>query len=161
MKRIWERNNQLIPLKNVEAYMAASAVHLSGYLFRIERRQDEKFRKDFLCIMKESNGGHLECAFCGHRGLSMQRATIDHFIPVSKGGKRRDMTNLVVACEECNKHKGNLDGEELVKWIEEQMKIRRKRTLQWKAKNIRRKQRKVAQQQSKEINNECICKMVS
>jgi 5-methylcytosine-specific restriction endonuclease McrA len=36
-------------------------------------------------------------------------ATCDHKQPQSKGGKKFDYSNLAVACEPCNKRKGNMD----------------------------------------------------
>ena len=59
----------------------------------------------------------LKCHYCGKTGLvkdiedmssAAQRsilATIDHVIPISKGGKRFDVSNCVVACYKCNSKK--------------------------------------------------------
>lgn len=40
------------------------------------------------------------------------RVTIDHIIPKSRGGTKRDPNNLVHACAECNQHKDRLTLEE-------------------------------------------------
>lgn len=48
-----------------------------------------------------------KCFYCGS-GLSWDAKTIDHVIPKSKGGPHRAW-NLVIACLECNKNKGNSD----------------------------------------------------
>lgn len=48
------------------------------------------------------------CKYCKEKG-----STIDHVIPRSKGGKT-SVINLVCACEECNKEKGNLSLEEFL-----------------------------------------------
>ncbi len=45
------------------------------------------------------------CHYCG-TSLSVEQATIDHVIPVSKGG-RNSPANLVVACLSCNHWKAN------------------------------------------------------
>ncbi len=48
--------------------------------------------------------GH-ECQYCG-RALSVHNATVDHIVPVSRGG-RRVWENVVAACKPCNTGKGN------------------------------------------------------
>ncbi len=45
---------------------------------------------------------HHCCQYCGSR----KKLTIDHVIPVSKGGKNT-WDNLVIACESCNQKKAN------------------------------------------------------
>jgi 5-methylcytosine-specific restriction endonuclease McrA len=41
-------------------------------------------------------------------------ATIDHVIPLSKGGNKYDESNLVIACKTCNKKKGSMSVEEFL-----------------------------------------------
>lgn len=43
------------------------------------------------------------CRYCGASNVPM---TIDHLVPVSRGGSNR-MENLVLACEGCNGEKGH------------------------------------------------------
>ncbi len=45
---------------------------------------------------------HHCCQYCGNN----KRLTIDHIIPVSKGGKNT-WDNVVIACENCNQKKGD------------------------------------------------------
>lgn len=45
------------------------------------------------------------CGYCG-RLCKGESATIDHIVPVSKGGQHI-WTNTVCACKKCNGHKGN------------------------------------------------------
>lgn len=45
------------------------------------------------------------CAYCGCK-LRKREATIDHIIPVSKGGTNNP-GNYILACSECNSVKGN------------------------------------------------------
>lgn len=45
---------------------------------------------------------HHTCQYCG----STKQLTIDHVIPVSKGGKHK-WDNVVTACERCNQRKGD------------------------------------------------------
>lgn len=45
--------------------------------------------------------GNYACAYCG----SFQNLTIDHMIPLSRGGEHT-FKNLVCACRKCNEEKG-------------------------------------------------------
>lgn len=45
---------------------------------------------------------HHSCQYCG----STKQLTLDHVIPVSKGGKHR-WDNVVTACERCNQRKSD------------------------------------------------------
>jgi len=49
-----------------------------------------------------------KCQYCGV-GVNRRTATLDHLIPVSKGGKSV-WENSVCACGSCNSHKGNKSG---------------------------------------------------
>ncbi len=46
-----------------------------------------------------------KCAYCGKENVPLE---IEHIIPESKGGSDR-VSNLTVACENCNRKKGNRD----------------------------------------------------
>lgn len=48
------------------------------------------------------------CVYCGKRNIDL---TLDHVIPVSKGGKNT-WDNLVTACKSCNSKKGDRTPEE-------------------------------------------------
>ena len=48
------------------------------------------------------------CAYCGKEITNENDLTLDHVIPVSKGGKDSS-ENLVIACKACNSEKANLD----------------------------------------------------
>ena len=57
-------------------------------------------------ILKKTNN---KCAHCGVPltvGLSM---TIDHFVPISKGGINQNI-NLIPLCDDCNSRKRNKSG---------------------------------------------------
>lgn len=53
-------------------------------------------------ILSKSN---CKCVLCG-KELDLQSMTIDHYIPIDKGGNSQ-FINLYTACEKCNKHKSN------------------------------------------------------
>jgi 5-methylcytosine-specific restriction endonuclease McrA len=49
------------------------------------------------------------CAYCGlalGTGLPYSRPTLDHVIPVSRGGSNA-LTNMVLACKPCNRAKAD------------------------------------------------------
>lgn len=47
-----------------------------------------------------------ECAYCGQIGGKDIKLTIDHIVPLSRGGKST-FENCVACCFECNNEKGN------------------------------------------------------
>lgn len=47
--------------------------------------------------------GH-KCVYCGRKDL----LTLDHLVPISKGGDRFAEDNLVTACLYCNNAKGDM-----------------------------------------------------
>lgn len=48
---------------------------------------------------------NFTCQYCNKK-LSSKLLTIDHVIPLSRGGKNK-WTNVVAACSKCNNVKGN------------------------------------------------------
>lgn len=54
-------------------------------------------------LLQKSNG---RCAHCGKQIFAGFNATVDHFIPLSKGGINQRI-NIVMLCKECNKEKTN------------------------------------------------------
>jgi len=48
---------------------------------------------------------NYQCQYC-HKDLTSKECTIDHVVPVSKGGKTV-WHNVVTACYSCNNNKGN------------------------------------------------------
>lgn len=53
---------------------------------------------------------HYTCQYCGEPG-DHDELTFDHVVPVAHGG-RRSWTNIVTACEPCNRQKGGRTPEE-------------------------------------------------
>jgi 5-methylcytosine-specific restriction endonuclease McrA len=52
----------------------------------------------------EQQGGR--CLYC-RSVLSFEDSTLDHIIPLSHGGARQSVDNVVVACFGCNARRGN------------------------------------------------------
>lgn len=70
-----------------------------------------KFRKRFLIQYKEIHDRFI-CKYCGRPDLHESerkrddwQVTLDHIIPLSKGGQMYDNSNLVISCTLCNKIK--------------------------------------------------------
>lgn len=55
-----------------------------------------------------------KCAYCGSE-LTPETATIDHIIPLSRGGEH-SINNIAPACSRCNSQKGDKTAEEFFYW---------------------------------------------
>ncbi len=56
-----------------------------------------------------------KCFYC-KKNLKYRQITLDHYFPLSKGGKD-EVFNLVTCCKDCNRYKGNIvlpDYEEVI-----------------------------------------------
>lgn len=72
----------------------------------IEYQRGELFGYEVREYLLEKWG--RKCAYCGKEGVPLE---IEHIIPKSRGGTDR-VSNLTLACHECNQKKGNLTAEE-------------------------------------------------
>ena len=70
-------------------------------LFNIHRSSRSVKLSRFNIIFRDD----FECQYCGKSG-TVKDLTIDHVIPVSRGGKNT-WENVVAACGPCNSKKGN------------------------------------------------------
>jgi 5-methylcytosine-specific restriction endonuclease McrA len=61
----------------------------------------------------EREGGN--CFYCSE-ALPIERITLDHIIPLSKGGWTR-LDNLVCSCWSCNNKKSNKTAEEFIQQL--------------------------------------------
>lgn len=52
------------------------------------------------------SNGKQKCVYC-KRSIDLQEATVDHVVPLSRGGSNR-VKNMRNACKWCNMSKGNL-----------------------------------------------------
>lgn len=67
---------------------------------------------------------HGRCCLCGRSVADGVQLEVDHFIPVSKGGKSTD-DNLWTLCRDCNRGKSNYDIEELQEVFDQAMSERK------------------------------------
>lgn len=87
-----------------------------------ERMKWLQFRDRFILNAVEANGGHINCSYCNGElrvTTGMERAaatadlaTLDHYVPRSKGGDVYSPSNLKISCYRCNKLKSDLMPEE-------------------------------------------------
>lgn len=106
-----------IAVKNPHPESMAAGVLLKRRLRKREVEDWLNFRSRFLA-KKRLEYGDLKCYYCGKGNLKedvneyagkralSRLATIDHFIPRSRGGTD-DESNLVVACFKCNQKKAD------------------------------------------------------
>lgn len=74
-----------------------AVIMLKSYL---QRSTSVRFSKYNVFLRDE-----YECQYC-HTGINNKTGTLDHVIPLSKGGKT-SWTNIVTACQACNYKKSN------------------------------------------------------
>lgn len=80
-----------------KTFLRPSIIRL-GYMIQRPRPRVSLNRQE---ILRRDN---YTCQYCGRKGEVL---TIDHVIPRRKGG-RHTWTNLVAACQDCNRKKGGL-----------------------------------------------------
>jgi 5-methylcytosine-specific restriction endonuclease McrA len=89
-------------------------------------KRRSRFSRRYLLKLKTQHGS-ITCTYCKKPNLKIQnsdnsvsqsaKATIDHIIPVSKGGNIFDEDNIVACCGKCNSKKGSLSVEEFLKIV--------------------------------------------
>ena len=72
----------------------------------IEYQQGELFGYEVREYLLEKWG--RKCAYCGRKNVPLE---VEHIVPKSRGGTNR-VSNLTLACHDCNQKKGNLTAEE-------------------------------------------------
>lgn len=73
-------------------------------------------------LLFKRDGNH--CVYCNVT-LSHKTATIDHVIPLAKGGSRKSFSNLLLCCEPCNREKANQSMREFLKARKEETEIKK------------------------------------
>jgi 5-methylcytosine-specific restriction endonuclease McrA len=105
-------------------YVIKFIIHLnSNYISCTIFRKKYKLHKNVVVVGLKWNGRNVKrrttglakefltgtnnpkCVFCNHK-LTDKNATIDHIIPISKGGNNCQL-NLIPCCIECNSERGN------------------------------------------------------
>lgn len=71
-----------------------------------QRKKEERIFFDTETRERVLRKSKCKCAKCG-KELDMRNMTVDHIIPLSKGGTNKEY-NLIAMCKKCNKEKGSL-----------------------------------------------------
>lgn len=129
-----EKSTHLIKNKyphpsSLASYILLKKFYLNAsreYNLPIEVRIYLNFRNKILKQRKKENKGNLVCFYCKEEYLDpntnnpnnkREKATIDHYIPISKGGRKYDPDNIKVCCDSCNASKKDLMPEVFLKRI--------------------------------------------
>lgn len=72
-----------------------------------------KGRMDIMKFKKESE---KVCHYCGKKIMDKEDVTVDHVIPVSKGGED-GKDNFVIACRACNREKSSLNPDRYLEFL--------------------------------------------
>lgn len=120
------KNSHLIDMNHTyDPRSLASYIQLKKFYLNISNegnlplkvRTYLNFRNNILKRIKKENKGNLVCFYCGETYLDPNvnnpnkkrlKATIDHYKPQAKGGKKYDLNNIKVSCLKCNQIKGDL-----------------------------------------------------
>ncbi len=114
----------LTPTPHIKSY--AALISLNDYYSSLDREILEEmdwrylfiFKRTWLRHRKDDNGNHT-CEYCGRTDLKIgprkshpgknQKSyiTLDHIMPLSKGGGKFDTNNFAKACFNCNTKKGD------------------------------------------------------
>lgn len=70
------------------------------------------FKNTAFKILRKDQGGC--CAYCGCDFVPL---TLEHIVPLSKGGDPYRLDNLVVACIHCNQAKGSYSWQQFRRWL--------------------------------------------
>lgn len=82
--------------------------------------QLSKAEKDLMVKIKENNK-HV-CYYCGKNIIDPDDLTVDHKIPVARGGQTVEF-NLVISCKNCNLTKSNLNESEYKSILNEAIEL--------------------------------------
>ena len=80
-----------------------------------EYRESAKYQRSLINVSTRARiiaKDHARCCLCGRSARDGAELEVDHFIPVSKGGKSTD-DNLWTLCRDCNRGKSNYTLDEL------------------------------------------------
>jgi len=92
-----------MPSHNGDVYMTLQHAEAGEQDIKREKEKARKLRKSEWWLRRINSG---VCHYCG-RQAGRDQLTMDHVVPLSRGGKSKK-GNLVAACKECNNKKKSL-----------------------------------------------------
>jgi 5-methylcytosine-specific restriction endonuclease McrA len=93
------QSDDFIPAVNIN-FPVPRVIRVLRYI-RYNKRTGVRFSRHN--IYKRDN---YTCAFCGKEFVE-SKLSVEHIIPISRGGETRSWDNVVTACKKCNNQKGN------------------------------------------------------
>ncbi len=109
--RAWSRNN---PDKVKERHRRDYSINKEAYKSRAAKRRAQAISRGTYTsadVLRQHTIQNRLCYYCDVPYLD--KFHIDHYIPLARGG-RNDWTNIVVACEPCNRAKWALMPDEFI-----------------------------------------------
>lgn len=106
-KKRYHGNKEYFRLKAsryIKTFEGKISIKKANFKRRIHEKQNHLVRYKPQDVEKRHEDFNNSCAYCG----SVQKITLDHFIPISKGGPDC-IGNLIPACYSCNVSKSNHD----------------------------------------------------
>jgi hypothetical protein len=67
-------------------------------------------------MVKFKKNSEKVCHYCGKAITEKDELTVDHVIPLSKGGNSKN-DNLVIACKACNREKSSLNADRYTEFV--------------------------------------------
>ena len=95
------------PTKDNPSHCAKHKPIQKKYKYKDTRRrayQDPEYRRNKTLIKKAQRN----CVWCGTQGNNSNALTVDHIIPISKGGTHK-INNLRVLCQVCHRKRRGID----------------------------------------------------
>jgi hypothetical protein len=89
------------PIKSAEQLAVEAGIAHRGRAGQLQFRTRMSPALINLCEKQQ-----YQCIYCGG-ALTSQNATLDHVLPISRGGSVSDPANLVASCFSCNNEKGD------------------------------------------------------
>lgn len=94
--------------------MANYIIKIAGVSFHsrdLENKWKWEVRVEYFDLVRRAIFNGRERASCCHctRLITIDKATIEHIVPRSKGGELFLPTNLTIACAKCNRRRGVQD----------------------------------------------------
>jgi 5-methylcytosine-specific restriction endonuclease McrA len=89
------------PIKSAEQLAVEAGIAHRGRAGQLQFRTRMSPALINLCEKQQYQCIYCECA------LTSQNATLDHVLPISRGGSVSDPANLVASCFSCNNEKGD------------------------------------------------------
>ena len=108
---LWLNKVELVVAREDRMLRSAHETIPFPSVIRVRQFASVPFKKVQLSKRNLFRRDDYTCMYCGHHADDGAELTIDHVVPVSKGGNN-SWTNWVTCCKKCNSAKGDMTLEE-------------------------------------------------